>query len=239
MAILLVALIGLAGVFFLARWAHLGSSRRLGAAAWDKGTVLQVRVEFDVGDVSSPEPARAFVETRGDLEFAPELVLWLAMRTVMDVNGLHTRSQELLGLGVGDFLTLLQSQTTPERGPLLGSYRGGPIFSSVVPSGERPQNPSCAIVVNLIDGGASGMRWLCVIHLQGPVGDLAHVVAVPLAWDQLQRSMSEEQQRTTGRYIQRLEASGGSRWINSHMAGAKWIDEVIRTVEAPRRITEA
>lgn len=171
--------------------------KSLWSGAADDGTVLRAKIRFHVGDPNSSDPAEVTIEMNGDMKYAPELTMWLAIRVVQDVDGLHKRSDLVCNLGVPEYIAIL-SDLDGQNGFLesMRALRLVPHTNKVV---------TCQIVVNLVDGGRSGLKWLAFVHLQGPVGDMAQVVAPLMLISHLNGILDDDQMAKVSRYMRSLE----------------------------------
>ena len=204
------------------------AKKALDSTAWDEGTVLQIRMSVFVGDPNSAAPAQVHVETTGKLEHAPEALLWLVVRTLTDVDGLHQRSAQVGGLGVEDYVRLVESRATGREDRSRAGRTWGMMLRAVSLTSQRPPTSDLSVVMNLVDGGVSKLKWIGMIHLQGPVGDIAHVYAPWLVWNHLERVLPAKEKAVIKRYMETL-AKAPRRWQStSPIEAAQWVDAVVR-----------
>ena len=196
--------------------------------ALDEGTVLQIRFSVSVGDPNSTAPARAYVETKGDLKHAPEALLWLVVRSLTDVDGLHVRSQQVGGLGVQDYVRLLGSRASGRP----GASPSGSMWRRMLPAMKlvrrKPPRSDLSLVLNLVDGGVSGMKWIGMVHLQGPVGDVAHLFAPWLVWDHLDRVLPPKGRSAVNAYMKTLAQAAMPWEATGPVQAARWVDKTIK-----------
>ena len=207
---------------------RLLAAKEIGAPGLDRGTALQMRVSFHVGNPDAPGPVLAHVERTGDFTRGPELLLWLIIRTVGDVDGLHTRSGQVMGLGVEDYLRVFG-----ERGAGgADKTRTGKIWAqmsrSIRLTPRQLPTVDCAVATNLIGGGASGLKWLGMVHLQGSVGDIAQLYAPWLIWDYLDKELPAAHKAVVRSYIKKLAAHPGHGRFRSPLEAAQWVERVVK-----------
>ena len=205
----------------------LMAAKEIGAKAWDEDTTLQVRVSFHVGDLNAPGPALAHVATSGHMERAPALLLGLVIRTIGDVEGLHRRSGQIMGLGVEDYLKVLGARATGG----IDRSKFGKVWAlmqrSIRLTSKPPPTTDAAIVVNLLRGQAPEMKWFAMVHLQGPVGDIAQLWAPWVIWDHFDSVLPKKEKVVLRGYIQQLSRHPKVEVLRNPFAAAKWVEKVV------------
>jgi hypothetical protein len=209
--LILLALVGILYLFgprgLSARFAALQEKKEPGHPAWDRGTVLQARISYYVGDVDDPSPAKVAVILKGDLKHGPELLLWLVARVLTDSSDLHKGSL-FMGLTVPAYLGTFAAKSvgmdlTPGGLGMITRLVDGPDIPS--------SPPDCTIVANLADGGQSQFPWVAMVHFQGPVGDTAIVSAPLVLMERLEEVCEPAEQKRLKRYLRRLDDLGEIR----------------------------
>jgi tetratricopeptide (TPR) repeat protein len=214
------------------------SFKTVGNAALDPGTLLQMRVSFRVGGESERPQAR--VELRcpwgghPDLHQVPELLLWLFARTLLDVDGLHMRSADVCHMGAREYLDLIRecalnpksehAELRVQSGAILAALGGMDLLDSPLP------NTDCAVVANLLPWPQVGPRArVCKVHLQGPVGDIAHVWAPLLALVRASGLLAPEDHQRLAYYLDALVDGTGR--FNDVLDAARWVNQVLQGAE--------
>jgi len=214
--------------------AGLLPKKNVKAEAWDAGTRFQVRVAFSVGDPDAPGPARAFVTSRGNATLTPELLLWFVVRVLADAEGLDRRSPQVMGLGTSDYLSILRARADGRA----DRSRSGRIWKLMLRSMKltrrAPVKTDVAIVVNLVRGPRAEVKWLSMVHLQGPVGDVAMVYAPWMVWDHFETSMPQKDKLKLRRYLKALSPYLKAGRLGNPIAAARAVNAVIRQATVSR-----
>ena len=198
----------------------LFGNRRLGSTAWDAGTVLQACIAFHKPQAGDRPEVK--VRLTGDSDYAPELLLWLAVRVIQDANALRSRSLTPLGMGAPEYIDLLDARAT--KRPSQWSASWAP-YLRMMRATHAPSGPMAyQIVVNLVAGQRRNARWLCMVHLEGPVPDVALVVAPWILWDHLSAVLEADLLDEIDLYVHSLENK--SNFPVGHVMAALWVNRV-------------